>query len=394
MIAGAATPERAAVEQVDRALVAEAEALGRLAQSPLVADRLQVLAAEAPSLPVEETIVISDNNDSRAPFRLNRHTFIPYLISQIDGIAGRPWTDLVCSDDYIGPVGGMMRTTPLPPMVTEGAMVVSLNPHLFFVGDSITRCLMQRVRSWMSLLSEARAVCYEVVHGTGQIGAEESSVERSAWTQLQAQVAVLQRCCLSGPESRMRDACIAIVQVYAEFHPAPELGWLGIKSESLEQFKGVLTQNIMSRRDLETLDRIAGALGELQLLYRDLSPEVSPIDTAVTTGGLVLVEQDRRAYWRGELIQRDWHDRKYRNHWAMLWKLALNARAASPVGNFDLYRNAVSNSTIHSRAMRLKTLLPPSLRELVQPGRERATYRLILPPVQIHLFPVRGASSQ
>ena len=200
----------------------------------------------------------------------------------------------MCSDDYMGPMGGMMRTTPLVPGVTEGVMVVSLNPHLFFVGDSITRCMMQRVRSWMSLFSEARTVCYEAVRNTGQIDAEECLAEQSAWTSLQADVAALRVCCLTGPESRVRDACIALVQVYAEFHPAPDLAWLGIRSESIKRFRGHLTNRIMSSRELETLDRIAGALGELQLLYRDLRPEISAIDAAVGTGGLVLVEPDRR----------------------------------------------------------------------------------------------------
>ena len=77
----------------------------------------------------------------------------------------------------------------------------------------------------------------------------------------------------------------------------------------------------------------------------------------------------------------------------MLWQLALNARSGSPVGNYDLYTEAVENSTMHSRALRLRNLLPASLREFIQPGAEQATYRLTLPTTQIHLFPARQANS-
>jgi len=394
LIVGAGTPERSAVEQVDRALIAEGSALRRLARQRRVAQRLLEMAEAAPPQPAVEAVRITGSDNPRIPGTRNLHAIIPVHLRQLEYFVTRPWTDLVCSDDYLGPVGGMMWKEPPVPHIADGAMVVSLNSHLFYVGDMITRCMLQRVRSWMSFLSEARALCYEAVRSVALLDGHLTAAERAAWSQLEAGFDDLQLRCLAGPEARLREACITLVQIYAEFHTAPDLVWLGTRRKSIERFRGVLRRDIISRRNLETLDRIAGALGELQLIYRNADPEVAPIDAAIAAGGLVLIERDRRMYWQGTLIDRDWQSRKCRNHWNMLWKLAINARTASAVGNYDLYTDAVANSTLHARASRLKRLLPPALREFIVPGTEQATYRLSLPATQIHLFPAARTASR
>jgi len=70
----------------------------------------------------------------------SRHDLIPFYRQQLDGVARKAWTDLGGTEDYFGPAGGMLRKAPLPEGTTEASMVVSLMPHLFHVGDSITRC--------------------------------------------------------------------------------------------------------------------------------------------------------------------------------------------------------------------------------------------------------------
>jgi hypothetical protein len=177
-----------------------------------------------------------------------------------------------------------------------------------------------------------------------------------------------------------------MTQIYAEFHPAADLNWLGIAKWARDGFAGRLRHNVTSTRDLEMIERIAGALGDLQLLYRDLSPEQSARDVAIGTGGLVLIESTRKAYWERSLIDVDWH--RFPTPWTLLWKLAERARTSSAVGNYDLYDDAVANSTIANRWARLKTLLPATLRNAVCPGSEPATYRLTLEGNRIHLFPI------
>jgi hypothetical protein len=141
---------------------------------------------------------------------------------------------------------------------------------------------------------------------------------------------------------------------------------------------------------LETLDRIAAALSDVKYLYRGSSPETSAIDAAIATGGLVLIEAEQEAYWERNRIDCDW--RRHRKAWEMLWKLAANARIASPVNDIDLYGEPAAFSTMANRWSRLKQLLPASLWNLVVPGRhERGQYKLTLPIHKIHLFDSRGA---
>jgi hypothetical protein len=177
--------------------------------------------------------------------------------------------------------------------------------------------------------------------------------------------------------------------VYAEFHPNPELHWLGITGEALCPSKGVLRHNLESIRDLETVDRIAAALGDLRHMYRDLAPEQPAVEAAIATGGLVLIEPEGAAYWEGTKIECDWSC--HRKAWEMLWKLAANARLASPVNDVDLYGYPVSPSTMYNRWSRLRSILPPSLRGHVTPGVERTTYRLTIRINKIHLFDLRRA---
>ena len=73
--------------------------------------------------------------------------------------------------------------------------------------------------------------------------------------------------------------------------------------------------------------------------------------------------------------------------WQLLWRLANRARLGAAVGCRDLYDDGVVDSTVHNRWRRLKALLPPTLAREVEPGTERATYRLKLGAAQIHLFP-------
>jgi hypothetical protein len=294
------------------------------------------------------------------------------------------WTDLVCSDDYFVPTGGMMRTTPLPSGVTEGVFVVSLSSSLFHVGDSITRCMMQRIRAMRNLQVEIRQIVYKALRETGRAYKSQVEAEHAAHRELDKSCADLQRICLTGSDAHFRDACITMVQVYAAFHPAPELDWLGVSDLAIQRFHGTLEHNIKSARDLETVERISAALGDLRHLYRDMTPDQSDLEAAIAKGHLVLVKRGREAYWEAQRIDCDW--RRHRKPWDMLWQLAIKARAASPVNDIDLYRGRVSPSTMYNRCERLRSLLPGSLRRHVVPGGERATYRLQLPIHKIHLF--------
>ena len=381
---GADTSEHAAVERVDRALVTEAQALRRLMRNRLVARMLDEMTEQR--LAGETT---TEDGIEWVQGLPNRRHMIPSYVADVDRMSRRPWTDLVCVDDYFVPVGGMMRKTPLPRGVTEGAFVVSLTPHLFAVGDCITRSMMQRIRCWIEFLAEARSVVYNALRSTGRAYSGQAEAEQRAHRELGQSYMALQQTCLTGPNASLREACITCVQVYAAFHPAPDLEWLGITDRALQPFTGMLRHNIESTRELETMEQIAGALGDLKHMYRDLDAERPVVEAAISTGGLVLIDAERAVYWEGGKIDQDW--RRYRKAWLFLWKLAANARVALSVADVDLYGRYAPPSTMHNRWSRLKELLPPSLRRQVVPGSgERATYRLTIPINRLYLFDSPG----
>jgi hypothetical protein len=321
-----------------------------------------------------------------------RRHMIPYYVAETDKMSRRPWRDLVCVNDYFFPAGGMMRKALLPAGVAEGAFVVSLTPHLFAVGDCITRSMMQRIRTWVEFLAEARRIVYDAVRATGTAYTGDTEVEQAAHRELMQHHTALQRMCLTGPDAILREASITCVQVYAEFCPAPDLDWLGISDQAQQPFRGILCHNIEYIRELETTERIAGALDDLKHMYRDLETERPAVETAIATGGLVLIEGERGVYWDGEKVSQDWP--RYQKAWELLWKLAANARMASFVSDVDLYGRHVPPSTMHNRWSRLKLMLPPSLRRQILPGiGGRATYRLTIPINRIYLFDSLGKSA-
>jgi hypothetical protein len=377
-------PERAAVERVDRCLVEAGKTLHQLTRYKLVQRNLEKTVTASPRSPGNASDAPCKTRNRRNRRLEKSPALIPAYVEQVAAVADRCWTDLVCMNDYFGPVGGMMRTTPLPKGVTEGAFVVSLAPRLYFVGDSVTRCMMQRVRSWIGLLDEARTLFLQAVAKAGRRYGKQVEAEAQAWTELLRNWDELQGICLAGSEAPIREGCIGLIQVYAEFHFSPALTWLGIPAAMVTRFKGQLRHSIEHSRDLETADRIAGALHDARLIYRDTDPEESAIDDAIATGNLVLLEARREVYWQKERIDVDWN--KHKRPWEFLWKLALNARYVKPVKDWDLYLDAAKRSTMANRWKRLKDLLPKTLARHVYPGEERATYVLKLPNRRAHLF--------
>ena len=50
-----------------------------------------------------------------------------------------------------------------------------------------------------------------------------------------------------GDESRLRDACCALVQVLVAYHPHPDLGWLGITANSSRCAAAIIRSYVRSR---------------------------------------------------------------------------------------------------------------------------------------------------
>ena len=122
LVPGAGGPHRAAVERVDQALVAAARRLHRLARNQLVARAMENGTRAHRGL-CSDAVTISTEEDAATPIRAPQEPLLLDYVAGIQAMSQRNWTDLVCSDDYFVPTGGMMRTTPLPRGVTEGVFV-------------------------------------------------------------------------------------------------------------------------------------------------------------------------------------------------------------------------------------------------------------------------------
>jgi len=89
-----------------------------------------------------------------------------------------------------------------------------------------------------------------------------------------------------------------------------------------------------------------------------------------------------RVYWRGNLIEADWSGNpKVLN---LIWQLGARAKHREPVSWDDVDRNS-QKTIVHQRA-RLKKMIPEALDAVIQPGANPGSYKLDLPPEQIHLM--------
>jgi hypothetical protein len=81
-----------------------------------------------------------------------------------------------------------------------------------------------------------------------------------AWQRLTEAHEELRRACMSGREFALRDSCIVLTQVFAAYHPDPELTWLGLPDHLALTYAEALRQRVSNARSLETVDRIAQSL--------------------------------------------------------------------------------------------------------------------------------------
>lgn len=128
----------------------------------------------------------------------------------------------------------------------------------------------------------------------------------------------------------------------------------------------------------------------LRALGEDPDNPADAVEAAVASGGLVLVEAPRQAFWEGEPVEVDWA--RHTSLWELLWALARASKGGGVVDAFALQeRDARDRKFVTKRKCRLVNApgFPLSLADsVVSAG--RGTYRLDLPPASIRVFE-RGA---
>lgn len=380
--AGSKSPERREIDNTDDALARCAGAFTKLAAKPQIQSRLTKLYPPSRRA-VRQVVEISGSGTRCLDQETGLRDSLSAELSQVATIARRPWKDLVAISDFLDPQQEYL-------LGDDGEwrqvadLIVALNPELHPVGNFVVRCMFQRFHRFLAPVRATRNKVARVVASSRRRNKEFDKADL-LWNELQARYAALQKTHLTGIDNQLRDSCTILTQIYAAFHPAPELGWIPLSSEQIHSDIGRLRHRITNFQNGEMFDRIAAALGDLRRLYGDELPNQSAIDEAIAEGGLVVCAAKMEAFWAGKKIDGRWN--RFKKPWELLTHLARRGGSGSDVTVSDLYGDKlVSDNALGSLVDRLKKLLPPSLRKWVIPGMSSKTYRLEIPDNRLHFF--------
>jgi hypothetical protein len=377
---GAQTAERQLVERVDAAIVKCAKSISELARLKTIRRRLETFLPPRPRI-TREDVQVSGDGCKRIDVQTETVDEIPFLLSQLDSVARRFWTDLVCADDYFEPRGGW--NSPGQPPGQSGVFIVSFNPELHPGGDFVSRCLIRRVEVLHEILHNLFVPMYQACQEGTRFQRRAAEIEQD-WQSFTDLASELRHKCIPEIGQPRRDACVLLTQVYAAFTPQPDLFWLNLSEEVIRHGKATFRHRITSGRNVELADRIAIALTQVASLYEECQPGQSAFEEAIAAGGLVLRDNPPTLYWEGKKLAVSWAS--YSKPWLFINALAAKARLGAAVNDHDVYGDtAVSNSTLATLYTRLKNLVPASLWREIKPGTEARTYRLCIEPSRIFL---------
>jgi hypothetical protein len=202
LVPGAATPERRLIDAVDEGLVRSAHALVAIASQKRVQRHLLALSPPMERV-IENTVEVNGATVQRVSARRSLADDLSVQTRQVESIAQRYWTDLVCANDYFEPCGGWMEQT--APERQAGEFVVCLNPELHAIGDFVTRALLRRVEVLTEVLHACRGMCLQAAHRVGSRAAARIDAEAKAWLGLTADVNAMQKACSTGPDAPLRE---------------------------------------------------------------------------------------------------------------------------------------------------------------------------------------------
>jgi len=377
---GAAGEERKLVEALDRDLVDSAKHLTELAnQSPLQ----EKLRQAGPARPARGT------GRRRTRARLAPLPAYPLDdLAVVELVSRRPWHDLVNRADYYYPASDLNlvdRSAFLGPdslRVQVGEFLPLINPRLRTPGDFVTGMLLSRIDYWEGVLRRAAVRCQSALRASRQDGGSRWLATCAALERVAELHGQLRARCVGGNAAKVRDAYIALLQMYIAYRPHVSLDWLELPAELRTWASHSLRYWLESRADSVVAERIATALMDIGPIYRStIDPELLIAEQCRTHRLVVVAGRGRReVFCNGELVNFDW----FANNavWEFLLVLVEAAKSAQGADAFHLGHKGPT--TWKDRRHRLG-LLASSLDEwIVSAG--KGTYRLTLRPEQICLL--------
>jgi hypothetical protein len=302
------------------------------------------------------------------------------LMSQLEQIASRFWTDLVCVEDYFEPIGGWMckeKSSGQP-----GEFVVALNPDLHPGGDFVSRCMCRRAEVIKEVLGDFHRIANKAL-SSAKMAVPKAWAELSRrFDELTALVRRLRQTCMEGDRQILRDNCILLTQVYAALSSDADVSWLGVPESIARRGIALMSHRLRSRHS-ELLERLVASLARLKKLYADADENQSAVDEAIASGALVLLGS-RRAFWEGAELKVDWPSRP--KMWKFLQTLAKKGQGRGFVVQQDVNSDAMGGSTLATLYYRLKKKVPASLWKHIRCHDDPKGYQLNLEPRQVFLF--------
>ena len=369
----AGTTERELVDLAE----AEIAALGRQLSPIISKSRVEVGTDKMPasSDAADPSIVVlrsgSDSLEVAAPLRSGDSGLFE---NQLLALAENG-VELVNTDDYFWPTQRYEQNSD-GSFIQHGEFIVSLNADLIVPGNFIVRCMMKRFRNCLAMLSHCVNSHLEGVAIPSQQGTEAYV----RWHNIQNIRTQLETAFESGVDMRLRDACVALTQVYAVEHPSPGISWLDSATEASQSKLNSLRGLIHSQSGPAYLERIVSALHILDRLDLGDSTEL-PLTKAIAGGGLVIVKSARRIIWEGVEVPQI-PDKQF----DLLAALAKKARRRGYVNASEIYDEPVSRGALSNLIMRLKQSLPQSLRKLVISSEGSGGYQIELDSHRIDIF--------
>jgi hypothetical protein len=376
---GGSSRERALIEAVDAGLVQSARLLATFAGrhagrgGPLKSELSGGPTSVHPSL---GTGLSAATNDALKAGGL----------LTIEFIAERPWRDLVAVIDYFGPVADLNlvdREAYLGPKsqnVQVGAFLPVTNPALRPLGDFVTRTLLIRIDYWQSILQRFWVRCASD-HLRNPADHEDlwkriGDAREKLWHDIED----LRHSCSADESAKLRESCIALVQLYAAYRPKERFPWLGLEG-SWSRMALTFRHRLERQNDGSVPNQVASAMAEIATLYRSELDAEELIRQKSGMHALVLVEGPgrREAYWHAALIKADWARQAV--PWRFLCQLAEHLlKAGRGVDACDFPEKM--DFSVKDARYRLKPLIPKDLMDLIIPA-GRGTQKLDISPDEV-----------
>lgn len=353
MLTESQSKERILVEEIETALLDTASYLAGFASRPsvqrkLVRERVTRTAhAGTQSQTASDSRGSSSTNENAAKGRVRskvleqpaaRHeSKVASLQRELQIIASRPWHDLVSAHDYFSSTANLNLVDPAiwhgpnHRVVSVAEFLPFCEPRLRLPGDFITRCMFIRIDYWRSVLQEANVTLQTALRSQPLDSKGRQSLVRASLN-VSAPLEKLRSMCLDGKNSRQRDAAMALVQVYAAYHPAADLSWLGA-AETAKSTAVQLRYRIEKHAEIDIAEQVALSLTEMSGLYRtEIDAELLIAEKAKSHALCLIGGQGRRdGYWQGELLKANWN--KQSRAWTLLFAIAEGAKHRTRVGN-------------------------------------------------------------